>query len=114
MLGDLVTGNRTIPTSSAALSSANTGNTPVAVAGYNNQIGLSVQDTTQFEGQTQTELLAQILQELKILNQQIFELPRVQAAAFQGPTVAQQGSIVTLGDEPKDMRNDVTLFDKQQ
>ena len=114
MLGDLITGNRTIPTSSAALSSANTGNTPVAVAGYNNQIGLSVQDTTQFEGQTQTELLAQILLELKILNQQIFELPRVQAAALQGPTVAQQGPIVTLGDEPTQMRNDASLFDKQQ
>lgn len=45
------------------------------------QVGaMAVQETAQFEGQTQTELLAQILLELKILNQQMYELPRLIAS----------------------------------
>jgi hypothetical protein len=115
MLGDLVVANRTIPSSNAVLGSATTGYAPIAVAGYNNQIGISVQDTSNFEGQLRDEILAQILQELKILNQQIYELPRIQAAAFQGPTVAQPGpTAVQLGDEPTQMRNDASLFSQQQ
>ena len=114
MLGDLITGNRTIPTSSAALSSTTTGNTPIASAGYNNQIGLSVQDTSQFEGQTQTELLAQLLQEIKILNQQFYELPKVLSSALQGPTAPQQGLNVQLGDDPFLLRQDSSIFINQQ
>ena len=114
MLGDLITGNRTIPTSSAALSSTTTGNTPIGSAGYINQIPHTVQDTSQFEGQTQTELLAQLLQEIKILNQQMYELPKVLSLALQGPTAPQQGSNVQLGDDPFILRNDSSIFINQQ
>jgi len=114
-LGDLITGNRVLPSSNAAISSSNTGSTPIVAAGYNNQVALGIQDTTNFEGQTQIELLAQILQELKILNQQIYELPRIQAAALQGYTSPGYGlSPVVLGDEPTQMRNDASLFIQQQ
>jgi len=114
MLGDLITSNRTIPTSSAALSSATTGNTPIGAAGYNNQVPQTTQDTSQFEGQNQVELLAQILQEMKILNQQLYELPKILAGALQGSTVPTTGTIVQLGDEPTQMRNDASLFINQQ
>jgi len=114
MLGDLITGNRTIPTSSAALSSATTGNTPIGAAGYINQIPHTVQDTSQYEGQSQVELLAQMLQEIKILNQQLYELPKVLSLALQGPTAPQQGSNVQLGDDPFILRNDSSIFINQQ
>ena len=114
MLGDLITGNRTIPTSSAALSSTTTGNAPIGSASYINQIPHTVQDTSQFEGQTQTELLAQLLQEIKILNQQFYELPKVLSLALQGPTAPQQGSNVQLGDDPFILRNDSSIFINQQ
>ena len=114
MLGDLITGNRTIPTNLAALSSTTTGNTPIGSASYNNQIPHTVQDTSQFEGQTQTELLAQMLQEIKILNQQLYELPKVLSLALQGPTAPQQGSNVQLGDDPFILRNDSSIFINQQ
>ena len=45
-----------------------------------NSNNVFVQDVTQQEGQSQIELMAQILQELKILNQQIYELPRLLAS----------------------------------
>jgi hypothetical protein len=114
MLGDLITGNRTIPTSSAALSSTTTGNTPIGAAGFNNQIPQTIQDTSQFEGQSQIELLAQMLQEIKILNQQMYELPRVIALALQGPTAPQQGQSIQLGDDPFLLRQDSSLFINQQ
>ena len=114
MLGDLITSNRTIPSSNLALGSATTGNAPIGAAGYNNQVPQTIQDTTQYEGQTQTELLAQILQEMKIMNQQLYELPKILAGALQGSTVPVTGTIVQLGDEPTQMRNDTTLFGQQQ
>jgi hypothetical protein len=114
MLGDVITGNRTIPTSSAALSSTTTGNTPIGSASYINQIPHTVQDTSQFEGQSQVELLAQMLQEIKILNQQMYELPRVIALALQGPTAPQQGQSIQLGDDPFLLRQDSSLFINQQ
>jgi hypothetical protein len=113
-LGDLVTGNRVIPTSSASISSATTGNAPIGATGYNNQIPITVQDTTQFEGQSQVELLAQLLQEVKILNQQMYELPRVIALALQGPTAPSQGQSIQLGDDPYQLRQDSSLFINQQ
>jgi hypothetical protein len=113
-LGDLVTGNRTIPTSSASISSASTGNTPIGATGYNNQVPTTIQDTSQFEGQTQIELLAQLLQEVKILNQQFYELPKVLSLALQGPTAPQQGSNVQLGDDPFLLRQDSSIFINQQ
>jgi hypothetical protein len=114
MLGDLITGNRTIPTNLATLGTATTGLTPIGSAGYNNQIPLSVQDTTQYEGQTQIELLAQLLQEVKIMNQQLYELPQVLSLALQGPTAPQQGPNVQLGDDPFMLRNDSSIFINQQ
>jgi hypothetical protein len=114
MLGDLIIANRTIPTSNAAIGSATTGNAPIGAAGYINQVALTVQDTSQYEGQSQIEILALILQELKIMNQQIFELPRLQQAAFNGSTAAVPVQIAQLGDEPKDMRDDASLFGQQQ
>jgi len=58
--------------------------------------------------------LAQILQEMKILNQQLYELPKILAGALQGSTVPTTGTIVQLGDEPTQMRNDASLFINQQ
>ena len=113
-LGDLITGNRTIPTNFAALSSTTTGNTPIGSAGYNNQIPQTIQDTSQFEGQSQVELLAQLLQEIKILNQQMYELPKVLSSALQGPTAPQQSLNVQLGDDPFILRNDSSIFINQQ
>jgi hypothetical protein len=114
MLGDLITGNRTIPSNSAALSSTNTGNTPIGSAGYNNQIPQTIQDTSQYEGQSQVEILALILQEMKIMNQQLYELPRILAGQLNGINTAGNLPMFTMGDEPAQMRNDVTFFDKQQ
>jgi hypothetical protein len=114
MLGDLITGNRTIPTSSGALSSTTTGNTPIGGASYNNQVPQTIQDTLQFEGQNHVELLAQILNELKVLNQQFYELPKVLSLALQGPTAPQQGSNVQLGDDPFRLREDSFIFTNQQ
>ena len=113
-LGDLVTGNRVIPSSNAAITSATTGYTPIGATGYINQIPQTVQDTSQFEGQSQVELLAQLLQEIKILNQQMYELPRVIALALQGPTAPSQGQSIQLGDEPFMLRQDASLFINQQ
>ena len=53
-----------------------------------------VADANQFEGQSQIELMAQILLELKILNQQIYELAI--------------GSLAR--DEPQAMRNEPSIF----
>ena len=114
MLGDLITGNRTIPTNLATLGTATTGNTPIGAAGYNNQVPLTIQDTSQYEGQNHVELLAQLLQEVKIMNQQLYELPQVLSLALQGPTAPQQSPNVQLGDDPFILRNDSSLFINQQ
>jgi hypothetical protein len=113
-LGSLFVGTRVIPSSLAAMGSTTQAPVPVTLTGYNNQVPLAVQDTSSFEGQNFTELLAQILQELKILNQQMYELPRVLSTALNGPSIAVLGQIVQVGDEPAQMRNDPSLFDKQQ
>jgi hypothetical protein len=113
MLGDVITGNRTIPTSSAALSSATTGNTPIGGATFNNQIPHVVQDLLQHEGQNHVELLAQILTELKVLNQQFYELPKVLSLALEGPTAPQKGSNVQLGDDPFRLREESFIFTNQ-
>jgi len=46
-------------------------------ATYQQSAALNVQDTSQHEGQNTLELLAQMLLELRILNQQMYELPRL-------------------------------------
>ena len=114
MLGDLTISNRTIPTSNAALGSATTGNAPIATGGFNNQVSISVQDTSVYEGLSQIEILGLILQEMKIMNQQLYELPRVLTNALQGSAIPVTSPIVQLGDEPTQMRNDSSLFINQQ
>lgn len=59
---------------------------------------VAVEDVDQFEGQSPTELMAQILLELRIMNQQLYELPRLIASGLPSP------------DEPQNMRIDSTLF----
>lgn len=59
---------------------------------------VTVQETSQFEGQGLGELLAQILTEMRIMNQQLFELPRLLNAGQQSV------------DEPSLFRLDPTIF----
>jgi hypothetical protein len=105
-----------LPSSNAAIGISTTaiGQTPIGQSSFVNQIPVNVQDSSNFEGQTQTEILALILQELKILNQQIFELPRIQAGMFNGYQQATYATQPQLGDEPAQMRNDASLFGQQQ
>jgi hypothetical protein len=74
------------------LNNSTTGTNPF---GSNN---VFVQDITQQEGQSQIELLAQILLELKILNQQMYELPRLFATGQVSP------------DSPEMLRNEQSIF----
>jgi hypothetical protein len=113
-LGGLVTANRIIPSSNASIVSATTGHTPIGATSYINQVPHTIQDTSQYEGQTQIELLAQLLQEVKIMNLQLYELPKVLSLALQGPTAPQQSPNVQLGDDPYKLRNDSSLFINQQ
>jgi hypothetical protein len=63
-----------------------------------NVTAVPVADANQFEGQSQIELMAQILLELKILNQQIYELPGLLAIGKPAQ------------DEPQTMRNEPSIF----
>jgi len=67
---------------------------------YQNQPAQNVQDTSQFEGASQIELLAQILLELKILNQQMFSIP----------LLLNSGAV--NADEPSAFRSDPTIFNQ--
>lgn len=67
-------------------------------ASYQQSAALNVQDTSQFEGKNFTELLAQILLELKILNQQIYELPRLIAEGEES------------SDPPETFRDEPSMF----
>ena len=87
---------------------------PVTTAGFDNKVPVSVQDTSGFEGQSYVELLGQILQEMKIMNQQLYELPRIMAAQMNGYNSAAINPQPYLGDEPTQMRNDASLFINQQ
>lgn len=60
---------------------------------------LVVQDHTQQDGQSQAELLAQILLEMKIMNQQLYELPKIQNLGMLNPP-----------DTPEQLRSDPTIF----
>ena len=57
-----------------------------------------VRDAAQNDGQSQLEILSQILLELKVLNQQIYDLPRIMATG-NWP-----------GDSPEVIRQDPTIF----
>lgn len=59
---------------------------------------LGVQDVTQFEGQSIVDIFAQVLLELRILNHQLYELPRMMNAGT--------GAL----DEPASFRQDPTIF----
>jgi len=59
---------------------------------------LAVQDQTQYEGQSHVELLAQILLEMKIMNQQLYELPKILSLN------------ITNSDTPEQLRADPTIF----
>lgn len=73
---------------------ATTGLLPASYAGTG---ALNVQETSQFEGQNIVELLAQILLELRIMNQQMYELPNT--LAYSAATNA-----------PEEFRNDPSIF----
>ena len=73
------------------------GNIP-AVETAQSVTAVPVADAAQFEGQSQIELLAQILLELKILNQQIYELPRLMSMGLPAQ------------DEPQAMRIEPSIF----
>ena len=64
-----------------------------------NLTALATVDLTQFEGQNILELLAQILIELKINNQYLYELPRLLTT----------GTVNSTGDEPAALRNDPNI-----
>jgi len=106
-----------IPAPTTILASTTTnvvGSIPLVAGTLQNQPALNVQDTSLFEGQSQIEVLSQILLELKILNQQIFELPRILTIALQGSPVPVPIPIIQLGDEPAQMRAEPSLFSNQQ
>ena len=60
---------------------------------------LGIQDHSQYEGQLQIELLAQILLEMKIMNQQLYELPKIQNLGMLNPP-----------DTPEQLRSDPSIF----
>ena len=64
-----------------------------------NASALLVQDITTYEGQNAPELLSQVLLELKIMNQYLYDLPR---QLQQGPGFAS--------DEPNAFRSDPSIF----
>ena len=66
--------------------------------GPQNVTAIAVEDTDYVDGQGSIEILAQILLELKILNQQIYELPRLMAAGLPA------------SDEPQAFRKEQSLF----
>ena len=72
-------------------------------ASLQNIAQIPINDISQTEGRSNGELLTQVLTELKILNQQLFQLPLVlnNLLQFNTPTAI---------DEPDQMRNDPTLF----
>lgn len=64
-----------------------------------NNAALNIQDTTQFEGQTVVELLAQLLLEIRITNHILHELP-----------LSLNNGFYNVIDEPVALRNDPTIF----
>ena len=104
----------TVAPASISTTSNILGTIPLVTGSMQNTPALNSQDTSNFEGQTQIELLSQILLELKILNQQIHELPTIQTQAFNGASVAVPSQTAQLGDEPSWLRAEQSLFDKQQ
>jgi len=69
------------------------------LGGMQNTAAMNVQDTTQFEGQIVAELLAQILVELRIANQQRYEMPYL-----------LNNGVNNGMDPPEQFRADATIF----
>lgn len=69
----------------------------VLPSSYQQSAALNVQDTSQYEGQNTQELLALILLELRILNQQIYELPKTLATS-------------NYSDPPEALRQEQSIF----
>jgi hypothetical protein len=65
-----------------------------------------VQDTSQIEGMGMMELLYQILQELRIQNQYMYELPSTLQRLLDDTSKPSLG----YGNEPGEFRNDATMF----
>ena len=77
---------------------------------FQNQTAINVQDTSLIDGQGYLEILVLVLQELKVLNQQIYELPRLLNTAFQNPMTLPAAVSAQLGDEPALLRQDSSIF----
>ena len=77
----------------------NTIDIPAILNTFLNQGAINVQETGQFEGQSMVELLSQILVELKIANNYLYDLPRILQSGQSQAT-----------DEPDAFRNDPTIF----
>lgn len=79
-------------------------------ASNQNVASLTVQETSIFEGQSFMELLAQLLVEMKINNQYLYDLPLQLQKVFA--TLNNSNNIITypFPTEPNEMRNDQTLF----
>lgn len=67
---------------------------------------IAVTDTSQFEGQSFIELLGQLLIEMKINNQYLYDLP----IALQRVLNDTNKNVGGFGSEPQDFRNDPTMF----
>lgn len=65
---------------------------------------LNVQDSSQQEGQSQIELLSQVLLELRILNQQIYELPRLIATS--------NSTSQAYAEPPENFRQEQSIFNQ--
>jgi hypothetical protein len=94
-----------LPSGSGSVATSNT-SIPYVTGSFINQIPLTVQETSQTDGLSITHLLAQLVTELKVVNQQIYELPAVIAAALVGPTTPSYGPNVQYGDPPEVLRQD--------
>ena len=79
----------------------NTADLPAILNTIQNTAAISVQDTSQFEGKTLIELVSQLLVEMKIANQYLYDLPRILQSGQSQST-----------DEPDSFRNDPTIFNQ--
>jgi hypothetical protein len=96
MAGTTTTTQNT-PSSNTALPHNSIGMLPYT---YQLTGAMNVQDTSQFEGQNFVELLAQILLEMRIMNQQLYELPRLMATSQQSQ------------DPPESFRQEPSIFNQ--
>jgi hypothetical protein len=99
--------NTPVSTAASTVTTAAQQNNPAFIVGsllntFQGSAGLNVQETSQVEGQTIAEILFQILFELKIANQQRYEMPLV-----------LNNGITNGMDPPENYRQDPTAFTLQ-